>query len=366
MLRFWQMTLTIWACTVLLSTSWLASVRQADSATGWLIFKRVAYGATVYRIGVDGTQLHAITSPEEPVYAPSLSPDGQWIAYSSTDAQLHRIRTDGSQQEQLTHPPGRNDAPTWSPDSQWLTFIASQPSHAEIYRMRADGSQRQRLHQSPAYFSAPRWSPDGQWIVFIAGQEKDRHLFRMRPDGSELRQLTQASHAYTSFSWLLDRQSFLLTTSQGGRIDLYQMQVDGGPLIHVGYYNDQLWLPSGEYMPLRQGDDLATAIIQLINKANISLIAEPTYEPVSSLLLLEGGEQAIISGGLDQPTLYLQTQQRALRPLHTLEPFFLYQLLGSRRTLSLNMAAIVLLAMGLWFMSIIMPLLQHITSNSKR
>jgi TolB protein len=88
-------------------------------------------------------------------YAPTWSPDGQWIAYQSTSVdgtgEIWVMDRMGRDQRQITYTrTGFSLAPAWSPDGRWLAFVSSQ---AGSYGPDYGG---------PWAVSGP-WSPSPQW-----------------------------------------------------------------------------------------------------------------------------------------------------------------------------------------------------------
>ena len=107
----------------------------------------------------------------------SVSPDGEWIVFSSNrQAYDHEL----SEEE--------------------LTLLEFDPAYfAEIYIMRADGSDQSRLTDVSGYDGGPFFFPDGSRIVWRRFTENGlmADLWSMRPDGTEKLQLTN----FSSMSW---------------------------------------------------------------------------------------------------------------------------------------------------------------------
>jgi Tol biopolymer transport system component len=97
----------------------------------------------------------------------SLSPDGQWIAFTNEDLpqHLHLVRADGSGYRQLTDGPDRNRQASWSPDGRRLVFQTSR-GDSPLAVIGADGSGWQSVPVSSSV-SEPQWSPDGETITFF-------------------------------------------------------------------------------------------------------------------------------------------------------------------------------------------------------
>ena len=107
----------------------------------------------------------------------SYSPDGQWIAFSSTRGAYDHPLTDAETKQLETDP----------------SFFA------EIYVMKADGSGQKKLTSVPGYDGGPFFNHDGSRIIWRRFDERGliADVWSMRPDGSDARQLTD----FGSMSW---------------------------------------------------------------------------------------------------------------------------------------------------------------------
>jgi Tol biopolymer transport system component len=97
----------------------------------------------------------------------SYSPDGQWIAFSSTRDAYNRTLSAAEQKQLETDP----------------SFFG------EIYIMRADGTGVRRLTSVTGYDGGPFFSPDGQGLI--------ADIWTMNLDGTGARQLTN----FGAMSW---------------------------------------------------------------------------------------------------------------------------------------------------------------------
>lgn len=87
------------------------------------------------------------------------SPDGRWLAFYAgpqNNRDIYRVATDGSGVwERLTNG-GGNLAPSYSPDGNWIVFTSYRNGpDAEIWVMRADGSDPRQL----TFNDRPDWQP---------------------------------------------------------------------------------------------------------------------------------------------------------------------------------------------------------------
>jgi Tol biopolymer transport system component len=109
----------------------------------------------------------------------SYSPDGQWIAFSSTRDAYSRTLTPAEQKQ-----------------------LELDPSYfGEIYIMRADadGSSARRLTSVPGYDGGPFFTPDSRRIIWRRFDERGviADVWTMNLDGSDARQITD----FGAMSW---------------------------------------------------------------------------------------------------------------------------------------------------------------------
>ncbi len=107
----------------------------------------------------------------------SVSPDGEWIVFSSNRQAFDH---------QLSDEEGRQ--------------LEMDPAYfADIYIMRTDGSEQTRLTDVPGYDGGPFFFPDGSRIVWRRFTEDGLRadVWTMNPDGSDQRRITD----FGSLSW---------------------------------------------------------------------------------------------------------------------------------------------------------------------
>ncbi|MDM8552814.1 Tol-Pal system beta propeller repeat protein TolB, partial [Desulfobacterales bacterium HSG2] len=92
-------------------------------------------------------------------------PKGDKIAYSAKEKNgrfnICVIGFDGRGPVQLTRNSGDNEAPTWSPDGRMIAFSSTREGPARIYVMTAGGAEQRRLLSLSGEQTSPRWSPGG-------------------------------------------------------------------------------------------------------------------------------------------------------------------------------------------------------------
>ena len=128
-----------------------------------------------------------------PESSPSISGDGQWIAFisrSDASAELYVISGDGLSLRRLTWNSVPESSPSISGDGQWIAFISGSGTAAELYVIKSDGTNLRRLTWNSVPESSPSISGDGQWIAFISGSDASAELYVIRSDVSSLKRLT--------------------------------------------------------------------------------------------------------------------------------------------------------------------------------
>jgi dipeptidyl aminopeptidase/acylaminoacyl peptidase len=166
---------------------------------------------------------------------PQLSPDGEWLAYVVTTADV--------------------EANTMDPD----IWVASTSGAREPFR----------LTTSPKSDTQPRWSPDGMRIAFVSTREERPQIFLISPFGGEAEQLTQSKTPVQEFAWSPDgaRIAFLADTPQSEEEERRRRQGDDVQIVDQDFTYRRLWLV-----------DLATKEVRELLGGEFQ-IAEPQWSP---------------------------------------------------------------------------------------
>src|SRR6185503_5239614 len=107
-----------------------------------------------------------------------VSPDGQKVAYTVSDAvmtpeksefvtQIWLANSDGSNPLQLTFADKSSDNPRWSPDGRLLAFTSGRSGKTNLYVLRVIGGEAEQITESKSGVANFAWSPKGDRIAFL-------------------------------------------------------------------------------------------------------------------------------------------------------------------------------------------------------
>jgi Tol biopolymer transport system component len=100
------------------------------------------------------------------------SPDGSQLAFTALNEVYLMDLPDGAPRKLLAINETQAQ-PVWSPDGEWLAFVTWEAEGGKVYKVRPNGRNLTELNKEPGVFQNPVWSNDGSKIVLIKGQTED-------------------------------------------------------------------------------------------------------------------------------------------------------------------------------------------------
>jgi dipeptidyl aminopeptidase/acylaminoacyl peptidase len=180
---------------------WDDKVKKKDD--GYLFEKRLQFSQVFVYDGATKKKKQLTSGPLDH-QGPSLSPDGKWIAYSvnkngltvrdanwSDNSDLYVIPADSGEARQLTTNEGPDNGAVWSPDGQFIAYSSSEhktnsANQNDVKVVRASGGQPLNLTADLDYsISNIEWSKDGKFIYFATAEGLTSKLYKVAAAGGK-------------------------------------------------------------------------------------------------------------------------------------------------------------------------------------
>lgn len=155
-----------------------------------------------------------------------------------------------------------------SPDGRWIAYVVSvadleqNAANTDIWLVEAAGGEPIQLTRSPKTDAQPRWSPDGKWIGFVSARDGRSQLWRIRPTGGEAEVLTESKTAVQSFSWSPDGASmaYLAVRAPTPEEEKKEKAKDDAIVVDQNFRYNRLWVFD---LATRKGTELVAGDMQL-------------------------------------------------------------------------------------------------------
>jgi len=291
-----------------------------------------------------------------------ISPDGTRVAYTVTETDMEQdayvtqiwladVATGKS--IQLTRGKKSSSGPAWSPDGRWLAFTSSRAEDkSQLFVISPDGGEAVQMSKSETGVGGYVWSPDGRTIAFTAADPVSKESKARKDyydDYDVVRREYTHSHLWTidvaealsapqpgrrrtsgkaftvsSFDWSPDgtKIAFSATTNpdliNGGTSDVYVLDMAGDKVRKVvdqpGPDSSPLWSPDGRSILFSSAGGRPDYFAR-----NIGLALVPA----------EGGAVRPLTGAFDENAgavvwntdgIYFSAMQKTAAHLYRLDP----------------------------------------------
>ncbi|HEY6929737.1 MAG TPA: protein kinase [Thermoanaerobaculia bacterium] len=244
--------------------------------------------------------------------APSVSPDGRTIAFSSDRDGRPRIwlkQLAGGGEAALTT--GPDALPRFSPDGSMLLFARLDAAHPSLYRAGIVGGEARKLVEDAAEGD---WSPDGKQIVVLRWKAEggliDSTLGIASADGGEAREVVRVpGHQLIHPRWSPDGETIVTTEigAGGAKKSLFLIDVAGKkfrsvPTQVAGLVSAPAWSGNGEDLVYMQSESVVanvTSSTGRVTRQNLrasraeTLFWSPTNSDVLDIL---GSDRLVFDG----------------------------------------------------------------------
>lgn len=191
----------------------------------------------IYVQNEDGTGLEQVTDNASLEFNPSLSPDGERVAFESNN-QVYVADVESKETTAISGNAGGSD-PAFSPSGREIAFTSYRDGDREIYETAADGSGAARnLTNDPAAEDfAPSYDPleDGDRLAFTKSTSSvfdGADIYVLDRNGGSVTRVTDGPDLYTrntdpAYSPDGARLAFA-SNRDGGNYEVYTIPEDGG------------------------------------------------------------------------------------------------------------------------------------------
>ncbi len=113
---------------------------------------------------------------------PTISPDAQTVVFSY-EGDLWKVPTAGGPALRLTAMEGNEIMPRISPDGQWIAFSSNQNGNMDVYVMPMTGGNIKQITFHESTDEVDSWSWDSKQIYFTSGRANRLSSYKVSKDG---------------------------------------------------------------------------------------------------------------------------------------------------------------------------------------
>ncbi len=113
---------------------------------------------------------------------PTLTPDGETIIFSY-ESDLWKVPVDGGTATRITGMDGVETRPSVSPDGNWIAFSSNQYGNHDVYVMPFDGGEVTQLTWHQSTDEVENWSWDSETIYFTSDRENRFSTWEISREG---------------------------------------------------------------------------------------------------------------------------------------------------------------------------------------
>ena len=152
--------------------------------------------------------------------SPSISPDGQRVAYQANGNEIWISPVSGGKAVRLLSVEHPADVPSWSPDGNWISFYHQ--TRKALAKVEATGTATPVIVKEGVEYQPIRWSPNGDWISCVTADG----LSVVSPDGKTTRLL--APGTWRNNAWSLDGRTIYGFKFEDEGVGIYSVDLNTG------------------------------------------------------------------------------------------------------------------------------------------
>ena len=217
-----------------------------------------SYDSDLWSVSSEGGTAQRITAMQGDEILPRVSPDGKWLAFTSTvdgNANIYVMEREGGTITQLTFHDGADEVDSWSWDSKYIYFTSNRENRFAGYQIERSGGTPKRLFSS--YFDNSHniaIHPKTEEIYFNESWEskffsnRKRYKGAYNPDIKSYNPKTKSYQEYTDYlgkdMWpTFDKQGqlYFVSDEANGEYNLYTL--DNGTKQQLSSFSSSIGRP---------------------------------------------------------------------------------------------------------------------------
>jgi TolB protein len=205
-----------------------------------------------------------VTRHQHLVVTPRISPDGNYMAYSSYHTGNQNLYLTDLRQGKVTNAisrrRGMNMASAWSADGKSMIATLSKDGSPDLYLLDRDGQIKERLTTGAAINVSASWSPDGNSIVFVSDRSGTPQVYLMNLKTRDTQRLTFEGNENTEPAWSPKGDLIAFSSRKDGQYHIFTMNPSNpGSLQQIttgwGDFESPTWSPDGKQIAFsRRGE----------------------------------------------------------------------------------------------------------------